>query len=199
MMFDMIFDLQRHKSYAFRYWACELLCLINIVTQLWMMDSFFNGEFFSYGTRVLGYSEVPQEERYDPMIYVFPRVTKCTFHKYGASGTIQTHDSLCILPLNIVNEKTYIFIWFWYIILALVLCLLVLYRWVLIVADAVSTSAPRGPRRLVVLVQFVARNKFVKWPKVTQNQSAWASNSLFYNLNATRSQLSHDCSYYNLR
>ena len=29
-----------------------------------MMDSFFNGEFFSYGTRVLGYSEVPQEDRY---------------------------------------------------------------------------------------------------------------------------------------
>ncbi|CAH2216834.1 jg20538, partial [Pararge aegeria aegeria] len=53
-----------HKLYALRYWGCELLCLINIVLQLWMMDSFFNGEFFTYGTRVLGYSEVPQEERY---------------------------------------------------------------------------------------------------------------------------------------
>ena len=62
------------------------------------------------------------------MIYIFPRITKCTFHKFGASGSIQTHDSLCILPLNIVNEKTYIFLWFWYIILAVILTLLVIYR-----------------------------------------------------------------------
>lgn len=126
-----------HKLYAFRYWGCELLCLVNIVLQLWMMNSFFNGEFFSYGTRVLGYSEVPQEERYDPMIYIFPRVTKCTFHKFGASGSIQTHDSLCILPLNIVNEKTYIFLWFWYIILAVVLILLVIYRLVIIFVPSI--------------------------------------------------------------
>lgn len=121
-----------HKLYALRYWACELLCLANIVLQLWMMDSFFNGEFFSYGLRVMGYSESPQEERRDPMIYIFPRVTKCTFHKYGASGGIQKHDSLCVLPLNIVNEKTYIFLWFWYIILAVVLSMLVIYRCIII-------------------------------------------------------------------
>ena len=51
--------------------------------------------------RVLKYSDQPQENRVDPMVYVFPRVTKCIFHKYGASGSIQKHDSLCILPLNI--------------------------------------------------------------------------------------------------
>lgn len=133
LLIDYLIRYKRtHKLYALRYWGCELLCLVNILLQLWMMDSFFNGEFFSYGTRVLGYSEVPQEERYDPMIYIFPRVTKCTFHKYGASGSIQTHDSLCILPLNIVNEKTYIFLWFWYIILAVILSLLVIYRLVII-------------------------------------------------------------------
>ena len=53
----------------------------------------------------------------DPMIYVFPRMTKCTFHKFGTSGNIEKHDALCILPLNIVNEKIYIFIWFWLLLL----------------------------------------------------------------------------------
>ncbi|CAG9133729.1 unnamed protein product [Plutella xylostella] len=52
--------------------AASCLCLVNIVLQLLMMDSFFGGEFFSYGVKVLGYSEVPQEQRMDPMIYVFP-------------------------------------------------------------------------------------------------------------------------------
>lgn len=82
----------------------------------------------SYGLRVMGLSDVPQDDRVDPMIYIFPRVTKCIFHKYGASGSIQKHDSLCILPLNIVNEKTYVFIWFWFIILAILLIGLLIYR-----------------------------------------------------------------------
>lgn len=92
------------------------------------MNRFFDGEFLSYGWRVMNFSEQAQEERADPMVYVFPRVTKCIFHKFGASGSIQKHDSLCILPLNIVNEKTYIFIWFWFMLLATMLTVLVAYR-----------------------------------------------------------------------
>ena len=45
------------------------------------------------------------EDRADPMNVVFPKVTKCTFHKYGPSGTVTRHDGLCILALNIINEK----------------------------------------------------------------------------------------------
>merc|ERR1711992_428594 len=56
----------------------------------------------------------------DPMMEVFPRVTKCTFHKYGASGTIQKLDALCVLGLNIINEKIYITLWFWFVMLALI-------------------------------------------------------------------------------
>ena len=48
------------------------------------------------------------------------QVTKCTFHKYGPSGTIQTIDGLCILPLNIINEKIYVFLWFWFIFVAVI-------------------------------------------------------------------------------
>lgn len=92
------------------------------------MDKFFDGDFFKYGLKVMNLADMPQEKRFDPMVYVFPRVTKCIFHKYGASGSIQKHDALCILPLNIVNEKTYIFIWFWYIILSILLLALVIYR-----------------------------------------------------------------------
>ena len=47
------------------------------------------------------------------MAKVFPKVTKCTFHKYGPSGTIEIRDGLCVLPLNILNEKIYILLWFW--------------------------------------------------------------------------------------
>lgn len=120
--------LKLHRTYVIRYFLCEFLCLVNIIVQLFLMNKFFDGEFLSYGLRVMNFSETPQEDRVDPMVYVFPRVTKCIFHKYGASGSIQKHDSLCILPLNIVNEKTYIFIWFWFIILSIMLVGLMIYR-----------------------------------------------------------------------
>ena len=62
-------------------------------------------------------SETDAELRSDPMARVFPKVTKCTFHDFGPSGTIQTRDALCVLPLNIINEKIYIFLFLWLTIL----------------------------------------------------------------------------------
>uniref|UniRef100_A0A2S2QLY3 Innexin n=3 Tax=Sipha flava TaxID=143950 RepID=A0A2S2QLY3_9HEMI len=104
------------------------MCLANIVVQIYFMNRFFDGEFITYGLRVIGMSSEHQDDRVDPMVYIFPRVTKCTFHKFGPSGTVEKHDSLCLLPLNIVNEKTYIFIWFWYVMLLLALVLMVGHR-----------------------------------------------------------------------
>lgn len=114
--------------YAFRYFACEFLCFVNIVVQMVLMNRFFDGEFAAYGLRAMNLLDTPQEQRNDPMIYMFPRMTKCIFYKYGASGSIQKHDSLCLLPLNIVNEKTYVFLWFWYVILLTLLIGLLIYR-----------------------------------------------------------------------
>jgi len=92
------------------------------------MDWFLDGEFLTYGTEVISFMQRDQEDRVDPMIYIFPRMTKCTFYKFGLSGEVERHDSICILPLNIVNEKIYIFLWFWFIILAILTSLLILYR-----------------------------------------------------------------------
>lgn len=135
--------------YALWYFFCEALCLVNIIGQLYLMNHFFDGEFFSYGLRVMAFSEQTQEDRVDPMVYVFPRVTKCTFHKYGSSGSIQKHDSLCILPLNIVNEKTYIFLWFWYIILATMLSVLVVYRAVILAVPSIRPTLLHARNKMV--------------------------------------------------
>ena len=55
-------------------------------------------------------------------------MTKCTFHRYGPSGDVQKHDAMCLLPINIVNEKVYIFLWFWFGLLATVSILVLVYR-----------------------------------------------------------------------
>ncbi|XP_023324987.1 innexin inx2 [Eurytemora carolleeae] len=117
-----------HAAYSFKFFTCELFNLIIIISQIFFMDRFLGYEFSEYGLDVLGYTELDPRERPDPMAVVFPKITKCTFRKYGASGSIEKYDALCVLPLNIINEKIYTFLWFWFIIVASVTGLYMLYR-----------------------------------------------------------------------
>ena len=91
------------------------------------------GEFTTYGTDVVNFINLEPEQREDPMAKVFPKVTKCTMNKYGPSGTIETFDALCILPLNILNEKIYVFLWFWLVIVCAITGLKLIYRLVAVV------------------------------------------------------------------
>lgn len=96
--------------------------------QMFLMNRFFDGAFLTFGIDVLRFLESDQEDRVDPMIYVFPRMTKCTFYKYGVSGEVERHDAVCILPLNVVNEKIYVFLWFWFLFLGILSLITVIYR-----------------------------------------------------------------------
>jgi len=114
----LVETLHLHNSYAFGYFICEALNFVNVLINIFATDKFLGGAFLDYGTEVISFANMNQENRTDPMVAIFPRVTKCTFHKFGPSGSIQKHDALCVLALNILNEKIYIFLWFWFIILA---------------------------------------------------------------------------------
>lgn len=64
------------------------LCSLYFTGQMFLMNRFFDGEFMTFGLDVIAYMEADQEDRMDPMIYIFPRMTKCTFFKYGSSGEV---------------------------------------------------------------------------------------------------------------
>ncbi len=72
------------------------------------------------------------------MSAIFPRVTKCSFYKFGSSGTVQTHDTVCILPVNIMNEKIYVFLWFWLLLLTLLTVLSLIYHMVHMCAPSLT-------------------------------------------------------------
>ena len=116
-----------HNFYAFKYFVCDILNFVNVIGQMYLLNTFLGGVFLTYGTDVLYWSEANPEDRNDPMIEVFPRITKCTFYKYGASGTIESHDAMCVLALNIINEKIFVALWFWFIILAILTSLYLVY------------------------------------------------------------------------
>lgn len=141
-------NLHSQNFYAYRFFLCEILNVINVIGQIFFMDFFLDGEFTTYGSEVVKFTEMEPEERIDPMSKVFPKVTKCTFHKYGASGTVQKFDGLCVLPLNIVNEKIYVFLWFWFIILASLSALSLLYRLAVIMGPKLRLVLLRARSRL---------------------------------------------------
>lgn len=85
----------------------------------------------------------------NPMEMYFPKLTKCWFRNYGPSGSIQFKDRLCVLPLNIVNEKIFVILWFWLITLAMVSTLAVLYRILLLSFPPLRTVMIMGQMRYI--------------------------------------------------
>ncbi len=121
-------NMHLHNGRFFTYAATETLNLLNVVLQMLMLDRFLGNQFSSYGTEVLKFTEWDEAVRFDPMIKIFPRMTKCDFYNFGASGSIERKDALCLLPINVLNEKIFIFLWFWLYLLAVLSALTLLYR-----------------------------------------------------------------------
>lgn len=97
--------------------------------QIYLLDVFLEGQFRRYGPLVSAFAlEEKPYDRVDPMARLFPKMTKCTIHTFGPAGSVQTHDALCVLPLNVVNEKIFVVLWFWLVFLAGVGLLAVIYR-----------------------------------------------------------------------
>jgi len=130
----MVRTRHSHNLYVYKFIFCEFLNLINVFSQMYLMNVFFNGQFTTYGADVVTLSGQDMEKRTDPMAKIFPKMSKCTFHKYGPSGTIVNHDGLCILPINIINEKIYVFLWFWFVALACWTSIFIVFRAITIVS-----------------------------------------------------------------
>ena len=131
-------SLNTHNFWAVKMLFVEFLYLVNVIGQIYFVDLFLGGEFSTYGLEALRFLEADPEQRIDPMATVFPRVTKCSFYKYGPSGTVQTHDAICVLPVNIMNEKVFVFMWFWLMALAAVTAVSLLYHIFVMITPSIT-------------------------------------------------------------
>ncbi|CAL4061288.1 unnamed protein product, partial [Meganyctiphanes norvegica] len=121
-------SLHLHKLWTIKFFICEVLCLVISVGNMYFTDVFLGGTFLNYGLDVMSFPEADPETRVDPMIRIFPKVSKCTFRKYGPSGSQENHDVMCILSINIINEKIYILLWFWLVFLTITTGFWLMYR-----------------------------------------------------------------------
>jgi len=109
----LVDNLNTHNVWAFKIFITEIIYFLNVLGNMYFIDVFLGGEFRTYGLQVASIMQEDPEDRLDPMSRIFPRVTKCTFNKFGPSGSVQRRDAMCVLPVNIINEKIYVFLWFW--------------------------------------------------------------------------------------
>ena len=47
----------------------------------------------------------------DPFSIIFPKMTKCSLNMFGPSGSVINYEGLCVLPVNVINEKIFLIIW----------------------------------------------------------------------------------------
>jgi hypothetical protein len=97
-------------SYAYRFYFCELLNALNSALQLWAMDELFGHALSNFGFSLFTLTHEDPDRRTDPLAVIFPKVTKCRFKAHGIGGSVVSHDAICVLSINNINEKMYLFL-----------------------------------------------------------------------------------------
>lgn len=66
LLVDYLYSSRGHHNwYAGRYFFCELLSLANVIFQIYALDKFFDGEFITYGTEVIQFSQMDQGKTFN--------------------------------------------------------------------------------------------------------------------------------------
>ena len=102
-----------HNKYNIYYYGfifCETLNVFIVVAAYFMTNRFLNGEFLFYGFKTWLYYKLPPEEQrlenhINPMCKTFPRIAACDYHRFGSGGKQEKVNAICILALNIINDK----------------------------------------------------------------------------------------------
>ena len=106
----------------------KILYIGNVVLQMYMMNHFLGTDYVVYGVEVMRDMATTGEYKESRR---FPRVTLCDF-VVRALGRNQPHTVQCTLPVNLFNEKIFIFVWFWLAFMGIINCIsLLTWFWVL--------------------------------------------------------------------
>lgn len=96
------------------YFTVKVFYFINVISQLFLLNGFLGTDYHFYGIEII--RDVIQGSEWSAARR-FPRVTLCDF-QIRQMGQTHPHTVQCVLPINLFNEKIYIFLWFWMVFLA---------------------------------------------------------------------------------
>ena len=116
---------RHHLHYGLCSLATEVLCFLNTILVIMLLQLFLK-TFLQYLPHLLLHNlvsplPVSPEER------LFPLLAKCSIVNIGPSGSGQTQDALCLLTVNLINQKMFLIIWLWLAVLLATSFLLLLH------------------------------------------------------------------------
>ncbi|CAD5119303.1 DgyrCDS7931 [Dimorphilus gyrociliatus] len=117
------------------YLVTKFFYILNALAQLFILDVFMGSRFHAYGVQVLKELSLGQDWTNSPR---FPRVTMCDF-LVRRLGNVQRYTVQCVLPINLFNEKLFLFIWWWIIFLVLIQGV-ALIKWILRTTSSVDNQ-----------------------------------------------------------
>ncbi|XP_013415361.1 innexin unc-9 [Lingula anatina] len=101
----------------FLFMWVKALYVANSIGQLFLLNTFLGTKFHLFGFEFLRNFMDEQDWTTSGR---FPRVTLCDFKMRQLGGNIHRWTIQCVLPINLFNEKIYLFIWFWLIFVSAV-------------------------------------------------------------------------------
>ncbi|CAH1802577.1 unnamed protein product [Owenia fusiformis] len=111
------------------YLFIKLLYIGNAAGQVALLNVFLASNYTFYGVEVVetllhGTGEMTTKR--------FPTVTLCDFKIRVFGRNTHRHTLQCVLPINVFNEKMYIFLWFWLLLVA-VASIYTLFQWLMVI------------------------------------------------------------------
>ncbi|KAL9919081.1 innexin inx5-like [Glossina fuscipes fuscipes] len=155
-----------HQQYAMKYFICEFLNLMISIGNIIFLHFFLDGFWSKYMKALYTISFNNWHLWNQHSSQIFPKMAKCTFYTYGPSGSIKIHDAVCMLPLNVLNEKLFAFLWIWFVLMSILAAQKVIYRLALIAFPTMRVHLIRiNARHMAVqdIRQILAKKCYGDW------------------------------------
>lgn len=107
------------------YLFVKMLYCVNVIAQFFMLNSFMSMDYNNFGLEILIGLIHGNEWKESPR---FPRVTFCDM-EIRQLNNVQRWTIQCVLPINLFNEKIFIFLWFWLLLVA-ILTFINYFKWI---------------------------------------------------------------------
>jgi innexin len=98
------------------YLFVKSLYLLNVFWQFLFLNFFMSNKFELYGFKIVSSFLNGDDSESEH----FPRNVMCDFNIRTLGNNNHTYSVQCVLPVNIYNEKLFIFIWFWLLVIMII-------------------------------------------------------------------------------
>lgn len=156
----------RHRIYAIHYFLAEIMNLAAVSLNIWLLNMFLSGFWEQFWPAIQMLFDFDYTSWLSATALIFPRIAKCEYFNVGPSGGIQSKHALCLLPLNVLNEKIYAAVYLWLLILFVISAANVLWKALLIVCHPLRMLVIRGEYREVPSYQWdgaLDGGRFSQW------------------------------------